>query len=59
MNTNGVVNKLRFNLFVNIPPANKWGGLLFMWRQGQNVEPMYLDSNKIALWVYLGPSHNP
>lgn len=51
-NVGSIVNRLGFAMFVSIPPASKWGGILFMWKQELDVELIYGDANIIAMLVY-------
>lgn len=57
--TNGVVNRLGFSLFFYIPLYSKWGGLLLMWHLGLDVEPIYISSNVMAIFLYSNPAHLP
>lgn len=37
----------------------KWGDLLFMWRPGMDVEPIYISSNSMVFVVYSDLAHMP
>lgn len=59
VNTVNIVNRLGFSMYVNSPPNGKWGGLLFVWRKGLDVETVFINSNVMSLFVYSDPAYNP
>lgn len=59
VNTAAVVNRLGFSHFVYNPPTGKWGGVLFIWLHGVDVETVFITSSVIAMLVYSDPTHTP
>lgn len=59
VNINAIVNRLGFFMDVNVPPPTKWGGLLLLWRNGLDIEPVIVNSNVISIFVYSNLPYNP
>ncbi|KAF5446365.1 hypothetical protein F2P56_032000 [Juglans regia] len=59
VNTATIVNRLGFSHHVYMPPSGKWGGLLFLWRMGLDVEIVNSASNIISVLIYSDPAHCP
>lgn len=52
VNTNSVVNRLCFSIFMHILLLKEWGSLLCMWHPRLNMELVHISSNIMDFVVY-------
>lgn len=53
------LNRVGFYSFVEFPAVGSWGGIVFAWKTGLDVEVISSSPNSVNLLIYLAPSSTP